>query len=1082
MKQKLLTLLLAVAASVGTMSAAITVRLDPSSCSSWSTVRLWAWTDEGNLFDSWPGQIVSTDDDGWYSYTFDASITSVSIIWNNGSAQTIDIENVTSSTCYALNSTSGKAITVSVVNCSSGSSQGGTPVSGKYKNGDLYYNLDAASQTAEVATQKSSSEFVSKVNVKDNSIAEWASLPANYVVSATCPEDAATDGLKWMKVYADAAYINILFEFDPDQLGNKEWIPLDIFLNTDNSNTTGGYGAYFTDYNEDVLLESGIISHGESNDYNPGVFKYWGTPGQQTDWNDAWFEPGVTPDDENCWGTYVCEGSLPIGKSQIIDGNKCEIQLVRELIPCDWAPWADQFGIGLHLYDNNWSTAGYLPCVSPTDANPQGFTNKLIVTIDQNGTIDTIPEISGSVVIPENVLYEGQTYSVTGIGREAFSGCSGLTSVTIPNSVTSIGNSAFSGCSGLAGELVIPNSVTSIGDFAFSGCTGLTSITCEAITPPTLGSNVFSSVDKSIPLYVPTGSVEAYQTADQWKDFTNILPIGETPAPTTYTVTFKDWDGTVLKTEQVEDGHSATAPANPTREGYTFSGWDKEYNNVQSELIVTAQYTQNSITPDPDSEVASPPSDEIWYTSSDGNIVTPSSTTYALPTIVSNTYSNGKGIIKFASDVTSIGGIAFRECSSLTSVTIPNSVTSIGDQAFERCSGLTSVTIPNSVTSIGRIAFGDCTGLTSVTIGNSVTSIGGEAFRDCSGLTSVTIPNSVTSIGYLAFNGCSGLISVTILSDNFETEGGAIFINCPNLTHMSGPAKMLYMSDGYLALYIISRRLKNVIITGGEMTENEFLALHEAYKSLESVDMSAASNTTLSDEAFKDCYNLTELKLPASLTKINYMAVAGCKNLQSIDIPASVEEIEQSAFEDCRSLKSITFGGSSAGAPGRLNAPAASASQLKRIGNWAFYNAHELQHLTIPEGVTEIGDGAFYGCTYLEDLVLPSSVRAIGDNCFALCAKLRKIVVNSVTPPEIEAKTFYDVKRQIPVYVPDEAVSAYEADTYWQEFDIQGASKMPQDIDQVPSDQVQCTKVVRNGQIFVLRGDKTFTLQGAEVK
>ena len=385
-------------------------------------------------------------------------------------------------------------------------------------------------------------------------------------------------------------------------------------------------------------------------------------------------------------------------------------------------------------------------------------------------------------------------------------------------------------------------------------------------------------------------------------------------------------------------------------------------------------------------------------------------------------------------------------------------------------SGLTSANISSSVT-YNSVTFNSVT--------YSVTSIGDWAFYYCKGLTSVTIPNSVTSIGEAAFYGCSGLTSVTILSEDFETENGAIFINCPNLTYMSGPAKMLYVPDEYLSQYTISRRLKNVIITGGEMTENEFLALHEAYKSLESVDMSAASNTTLSDEAFKDCYNLTELKLPASLTKINYMAVAGCKNLQSIDIPASVEEIEQSAFEDCRSLQSVTFDGANP-APGRFNAPAA-ASQLKRIGNWAFYNAHELQHLTIPEGVTEIGDGAFYGCTYLEDLVLPSSLRAIGDNCFALCSKLTKIVVNSTTPPEIEAKTFYDVKRQIPVYVPDEAVSAYESDTYWSEFDIQGISHAPQGINDVQGNNVQCTKILRDGQVFIKRNGELYNMNGIEL-
>jgi hemin uptake protein HemP len=243
----------------------------------------------------------------------------------------------------------------------------------------------------------------------------------------------------------------------------------------------------------------------------------------------------------------------------------------------------------------------------------------------------------------------------------------------------------------------------------------------------------------------------------------------------------------------------------------------------------------------------------------------------------------------------------------------------------------------------------------------------------------------------------------------------------------------------------------------------------------------------LPDEAFKGCYNLRSLVLPAGLEQINYMAVADCKNLQSIDIPASVEEIDQSAFENCRSLKTVTFGGVlPSSAPGRRNALAASNSQLQRIGNWAFYNAHELQHLEIPEGVTEIGDGAFYGCTYLEDLTLPSSIQSIGDNCFALCAKMGKITVNSVTPPTIATKTFYDVKRQIPVYVPDECVTAYENDDLWGEFDIQGQSKMPTAIDEISSSSLQGGDrgrlILHNGQIFILRGDKTYTITGAEVK
>ena len=127
--------------------------------------------------------------------------------------------------------------------------------------------------------------------------------------------------------------------------------------------------------------------------------------------------------------------------------------------------------------------------------------------------------------------------------------------------------------------------------------------------------------------------------------------------------------------------------------------------------------------------------------------------------------------------VTSIGEGAFKECSGLTSVTIPNSVTSIGDGAFHSCSGLTSITIPNSVTSIENFAFRNCTGLTSVTIGNSVTSIGDGAFKECSGLTSVTIGNSVTGIGNYAFEGCFKLSDFYCYAEKVPTTGSDVFKN-----------------------------------------------------------------------------------------------------------------------------------------------------------------------------------------------------------------------------------------------------------------------------------------------------------------
>ena len=447
-------------------------------------------------------------------------------------------------------------------------------------------------------------------------------------------------------------------------------------------------------------------------------------------------------------------------------------------------------------------------------------------------------------------------------------------------------------------------------------------------------------------------------------------------------------------------------------------------------------------------------------------------------------------------DITSIRDWAFGYCTVLTSITIGNNVTSIGEHAFEGCKSLTSMTIPNSVTSIGDMAFYGCTGLTSpvynanvfafmpntysgsYTIPEGIESIAGYAFSECAGLTSVTIPNSVASIGSCAFYNCPSLTSIEI-QNNMASIGTYAFYDCTDLTSVIAPASIFETEESAWPGYTHS--LQSVIFNGGELTYNVLGILSRSYKNLTYLDVSGVSNTELEDEAFKGFYNLQTLLLPSDLTTIGYMAVADCKNLQSINIPASVTEISQSAFENCRSLQSITFGDNTSAASNRHNMLASSNSQLQTIGSWAFYNCHELQNLVIPEGVTYIGDGAFYGCTYLENLSLPASVQSIGDNTFALCSKMKKIVVNAPVPPSIQAKTFYDVNRQIPVYVPDNCVSAYENDAQWGEFNIQGISNMPQGIDQIsqvgPAN-ADTQKLIKDGQIFILRGDKTYTTDG----
>ena len=644
-----------------------------------------------------------------------------------------------------------------------------------------------------------------------------------------------------------------------------------------------------------------------------------------------------------------------------------------------------------------------------------------------------------SITIPE---------SVTSIGGQAFFGCSSLTSITIPESVTSIGKSAFSRCSSLT-SITIPNSVTSIGDYAFIDCTSLTSITCKATTPPTLGLSVFPS--ELTTAYIPCGTKSAYEASD--------------------------WASQV------------------------------------------SEFVENCVDP----------TWQITYTSTDGNIVTPYKTDVFGANIVSNIYQDGQGAITFDGPVTSIGNEAFDDCSSLTSITIPNSVTSIRDWAFDNCSSLTSVTIPNSVTSIGYAAFRDCSSLTSITIPESVTSIEYHAFEGCSSLTSITIPNSVTSIGGSAFAYCDALTSITLgsgvignhtfkgctsltsitLGSGVKSIAEWAFEGCSSLASITIPEGVIEI--GYAAFYgcthltSITCEATTPPTLGSSVFPSELTTAYipcstkEAYEASDWAQYVSEfvedcysnqkcgdnlfwkyNDTQLSITGHGDMYDydiepqpwmqyrskMQTISMPEGMTSIGASAFANCKYVKSIAIPASVEKISDSAFEDCRMLSTITFAGSSV---------------LTHIGNWAFYNNHELTSITIPEGVIEIGYAAFYGCTYLDELTLPASMEYIADNGFALCAKLRRINVNASTPPDVEARTFEDVDRSIPVYVPNTSIELYKAAPVWQEFNIVGKNNTTTDVDNIHSPITNYHKLIRNGQLIIIRDGKTYNIMGQEL-
>ena len=354
-------------------------------------------------------------------------------------------------------------------------------------------------------------------------------------------------------------------------------------------------------------------------------------------------------------------------------------------------------------------------------------------------------------------------------------------------------------------------------------------------------------------------------------------------------------------------------------------------------------------------------------------------------------YFSGEGDIKYYSPWSSY-------TEDIKCVKICSGITSIGSRVFENCTSLTSITIPNSVTRIDSRAFSDCTSLTSITIPDSVTRIGEFTFSGCESLKSITIPDSVTRIGEFTFSGCESLKSITI-PDGIEWICQHTFARCTSLTSVIIPDSVTSIDT---SAFSDCTSLKSITIPD--------------------------SVTSIDSSAFKDCKSLTSIKIPDSVTSIESSTFENCTSLTSIAIPNSVTSIESSAFYCCTSLTSITIPDSVASIGDYTFASCTSLTSITipdsvtRIGEFTFSGCESLKSITIPDSVTSIGEGAFRDCTNLTSISIPDIVASIGESTFENCTSLTSITIpNSVT--SIGDYTFNNCKSLTIITIPDSVTS-----------------------------------------------------------
>ena len=652
------------------------------------------------------------------------------------------------------------------------------------------------------------------------------------------------------------------------------------------------------------------------------------------------------------------------------------------------------------------------------------ITNYFDLTVEVTYESSSSNYYSGDVVIPSIITYDDKVYKVTSIGYEAFSGCSSLTSIILPEGVTSIGGSAFSSCSSLT-SIVLPEGVTSIDQNTFHSCSSLTSIVLpESVT--SIDYAAFNGCSSLTFINIPKSVTSiGYYVFNGCYNLTEI-----------HIASIESW----LKISYAEKGSHPNSHA----------------PNVKL-YIDGEELTQVEIP----SSVTSIPSHAFRNCSSLTSIILPKS-------------------------VTSIGYYAFDGCRGLNSINLPENVTLIGEYAFRNCSSLTSFAIPEGVTSINNSVFEGCSSLTSFTIPVSVTSIGLDAFKNSAreiilqSTTPIVLKSASLASSYSLFVVPAAAYNDYVTATYWKDLASQITIDDAD-ARVKSMALIAEEDKSALQLSIGDTNLKFVtdLTISGSINSYDFMILrnkmpvlrhlnledativsnaYEHYtgyrtednkfpgyglynckllsltfpKNITSVGNHSVCNntylsevtlfegvTTIDGDAFGECDALTAITLPKGLTTIEYGAFHRCDRLASVTFLDGLTSIGNDAFVDCGALESIVL-----------------PPTVTTIGYSAFYGCGALESVVLPPTVKTIGSTAFYNCSSLKEIRIPSSIRSVGDNAFSGCDKLNDVYVYTVEPINIGQNTFAKIGNNFrgTLHAPKVSYWDYYYNTQWGQF------------------------------------------------